>query len=256
MLEQITPIILTYNEIENIERTLNGVKWAQRVIVVDSGSDDGTLEVCQRFSNVEVHFHAFEHHVSQWRYAMSLVEDSAWVMALDADYVISEAMRSELASLQPQGINGYQVGFRYLQNGHPLRATLYPEKIVLHRVAPSHYYHDGHTQAVRVSGKLEKLETKIDHDDRKPWRRWRRSQHYYAALEAQKLRNTRWSELSFNDRIRLVPFLSPLLVLGYTLVYRGLILDGWPGVTYALARTYAETVLSLQRCKLLFNGDG
>ena len=44
-LASITPLILTYNEAANIGRCLTGLSWAQRVVVVDSGSEDSTAAI-------------------------------------------------------------------------------------------------------------------------------------------------------------------------------------------------------------------
>ena len=44
MLDHITPVILTFNEQENIQRTLNALRWAKRILVVDSFSNDQTEE--------------------------------------------------------------------------------------------------------------------------------------------------------------------------------------------------------------------
>ena len=38
----LTPIVLTYNEEPNLTRTLESLHWAEPVVVVDSGSTDGT----------------------------------------------------------------------------------------------------------------------------------------------------------------------------------------------------------------------
>lgn len=45
MLETITPLILTYNEAPNIDRTLQQLTWAQKIIVIDSYSTNETLEI-------------------------------------------------------------------------------------------------------------------------------------------------------------------------------------------------------------------
>ena len=42
MLEQITPLILTYNQENNINRTLEKLKWTSKNIVIDSYSTDKT----------------------------------------------------------------------------------------------------------------------------------------------------------------------------------------------------------------------
>ena len=44
-IDEVTPLLITYNEIENIARTLDKLGWAGRIVVVDSGSTDGTLDV-------------------------------------------------------------------------------------------------------------------------------------------------------------------------------------------------------------------
>jgi glycosyltransferase involved in cell wall biosynthesis len=45
----ITVTIITQNEKANIGRCLESVKWADEIVVVDSGSTDGTLEICERY---------------------------------------------------------------------------------------------------------------------------------------------------------------------------------------------------------------
>jgi len=42
MLDKITAVVLTYNEVPNIGRLLERVRWAAQVVVVDSQSTDGT----------------------------------------------------------------------------------------------------------------------------------------------------------------------------------------------------------------------
>ena len=54
MLDHITPVLLTYNEEQNIGRTLSRLKWAKDVVVVDSGSTDRTLTIIAAYPNVRV----------------------------------------------------------------------------------------------------------------------------------------------------------------------------------------------------------
>ena len=53
MLEQITPLILTFNEAPNIGRLLERLDWARRVVVVDSFSDDQTEAIARRCPSVD-----------------------------------------------------------------------------------------------------------------------------------------------------------------------------------------------------------
>ena len=54
MLDQITPLILTYNEAPNISRTLDSLRWASEVVVVDSFSTDETATIAASHPNVRV----------------------------------------------------------------------------------------------------------------------------------------------------------------------------------------------------------
>ena len=45
--EKLTAIITTYNEAPNVAECIDSVKWADEVIVVDSFSDDGTVEIAR-----------------------------------------------------------------------------------------------------------------------------------------------------------------------------------------------------------------
>ena len=50
----ITPLVLTHDEAANIARTMAELLWARRIVVIDSGSTDGTLSILRKFSQVEV----------------------------------------------------------------------------------------------------------------------------------------------------------------------------------------------------------
>jgi Glycosyl transferase family 2 len=90
---------LTYNEEQNIGRTLSRPTWAQDIVVVDSGSTDGTLAALARFPNVRVFNRCFDDTlVSQWRYATEETKlGTNWLLRLDADYQLSDTLTTELA---------------------------------------------------------------------------------------------------------------------------------------------------------------
>jgi hypothetical protein len=90
------------------------------------------------------------------------------------------------------------------------------------------------------------LAGRIDHDDRKPLDRWFGEQIKYTRQEAKFLLATPDVELKWADRIRRKIILAPALVFFYTLLVKGLILDGWPGWFYVFQRTLAEIILSLR----------
>ncbi|HEU5130546.1 MAG TPA: glycosyltransferase, partial [Pyrinomonadaceae bacterium] len=93
MLTDITPLILTYNEAPNIARSLSALTWANDIVVVDSFSDDDTVAIARSDSRVRVFQRAFDTHRNQWEFGLKETGISTpWVLALDADYVLSDEL--------------------------------------------------------------------------------------------------------------------------------------------------------------------
>src|SRR5262245_29630567 len=112
-LSDITPLVLTFNESANIERTLAALAWASRVVVIDSFSTDETLAICGRHPQVQVIQRAFDDHTTQWNYGLNQVR-TPWVLSLDADYVLTNDVVSEFAALVPdEDLDGYSAAFTY-----------------------------------------------------------------------------------------------------------------------------------------------
>jgi glycosyltransferase involved in cell wall biosynthesis len=246
MLDQITPLILTYNEAPNIARALAGLSWAKEIVVVDSFSDDETVAIAKSFANVRVVQRVFDNHRNQWEFGLKKTGISTpWVLALDADYVVSDELVGEIAELKPDDqIVGYRASFVYCINGRKLRSGIYPPVTVLYRRAAATYVQDGHTQRIALNGMIEDLNAPIFHDDRKSLKRWFNSQSRYTELEAQKLRAADPAQLDFADRLRRWRVIVPPVMLVYCLIVRGGILDGWAGFYYAFQRAMAEAMLS------------
>jgi glycosyltransferase involved in cell wall biosynthesis len=247
MLDLITPLILTYNEAPNIARTLDSLRWANEVVVVDSFSTDETMKIAASFSNVRVIQRTFDCHRNQWEFGLKQTGiTTEWVLALDADYIVTTDLINEVQNLNPNANTaGYRARFIYCISGKRLHSGIYPPVTVLYRAAAADYIQDGHTQRVSLDGQIEELHSPILHDDRKPLKRWFESQKRYTKLEAQKLRAARVDELSFLDRMRRWPLVVPPFALFYCLVLRAGIFDGRAGFYYAFQRTVAELMLSL-----------
>ncbi|EKV00169.1 glycosyl transferase [Leptolyngbya sp. PCC 7375] len=246
MLNQITPVILTYNEEPNIERTLKKLDWAERIIVVDSFSTDATLDILTKYPKVDVFKRKFDSHSPQWNYGLDQVETD-WILSLDSDYVLPDELIAEIAELNPEdSVDGYFARFKYCVFGKPLRGTILPPRQILSRKDRSSYINDGHTQLLQVKGESGYLKNYIHHDDRKALSRWLWAQDRYMLIEVDKLRHTPNSELSLGDRIRKWKVLAPFIILLYCLILRGGILDGWYGYYYAFQRMFAEILLSLR----------
>lgn len=245
-MNDITGVILTFNEAPNIARTLACLSWLRQVVVVDSGSTDRTVAIAEEFPNVRVVHRAFTTHAEQWQHAIAATGiTTEWVLALDADYVVTDSLRREIEALEPAaGVAGYSAAFVYCVDGRPLRGAAYPPVTVLFRRARGRYEQDGHTQRVRIDGDVRALAARVHHDDRKSLNHWLGAQARYMALESEKLGRADAS-LSLVDHLRRWIVIAPPAMFLYCYVLRGGMLDGKAGLYYALQRAASELILSL-----------
>lgn len=243
---QLTVMILTFNEESNVARTLDAIKWAGQILIVDSGSTDATLDIVARCPHARVVTRKFDSFAEQCNFGLTEVR-TAWVLSLDADYELTPAIAAEIRALAPGlEVSGYRAGFIYRMCGRPLRAALYPPRTVLYRPERARYRNEGHGHRVVIDGEVRHLRGSIYHDDRKPLTRWLASQQDYAHREADYLLSTPRAELKRTDRIRLMGWPAPILVFLYTLFWMRCILDGWSGWLYVLQRSLAEIMIAIE----------
>lgn len=254
MLDHITPVLLTFNEEENIGRTLSHLAWAKDIVIVDSGSTDGTLSVIQRVRNVRIFNHQFTTHASQWRFAVEETNISTeWILRLDADYQLTDALISELARLDPTApLSAYRIKFDYSIFSHPMLSSLYPSNTVLVRRACFSIRNDGHTERWDVAGPVGTLRGRIIHDDWKPVATWLAAQARYMRREIDAVSTGRGGVAQW---LRCRPPLMPIAVFLYCLFGKGLVFNGRAGVFYALQRLVAEAVLSLMILERKFRAE-
>jgi glycosyltransferase involved in cell wall biosynthesis len=246
VLDQITPLIITYDEAPNIRRTLDKLVWARRIVMIDSGSTDDTLRIAQGYPQIEVIRHPFTDFAGQCNFGLTHVA-SPWVLSLDADYELSDELVRELQSLAPpEAAAGYRARFVYRIFGRRLRGTLYPPRTVLYRRERATYRNEGHGHRVAIDGDVLDLRGVIYHDDRKSLVRWFASQQQYARAEAAYLLGHRADAPTRADKLRLMGWPAPICVFFYTLLGKGCLFDGWPGWYYVLQRVIAEALIALE----------
>src|SRR2546426_11768440 len=97
MTAPVSVVVMTYNEEANVAAALESVAgWAHEIFLVDSGSTDRTVEIARRYTDL-VHEHPYVDHASQWGWALaSLPFSCEWLLALDADNVVSEGLKRQI----------------------------------------------------------------------------------------------------------------------------------------------------------------
>ena len=102
-MEKISATIISLNEEARIRACLESLRdVADEIIVVDSGSTDLTPEICRQMG-CKVTMRPFDGYGAQRQYATSLTTHR-FVLALDADEVLSPALRSSLLRLKEEGM--------------------------------------------------------------------------------------------------------------------------------------------------------
>lgn len=114
-----TAIILTKNEEKNICDCITSMRgFARRVVVVDSGSTDRTVELAKQLG-ADVYFHEFEYYAKQFNWSIDNTSiDTEWIIRLDADERFPVELRQEITEcvIQHEGTD---------MNGITIEADLY-----------------------------------------------------------------------------------------------------------------------------------
>src|SRR5437016_201602 len=173
-LDAVTPLILTFNEEPNIARTLESLRWAARVHVLDSGSTDATEHIARSFPNVHWQQRPFDFHGKQWEYGVRQTGiESRYVLALDADMAVPDGFVEEMTT---QFLSGAYAGaitpFEYRYFGRRLWGSLYAPQLRLFETTRVRVTQPGHTQEFHIDGETYHFSAKVIHDDRKPFERW------------------------------------------------------------------------------------
>lgn len=244
--EHIAPVLLTFQEAPNIERTLASLRWAPDVVVVDSGSTDGTADLARQFDNVRVFVRPFDNHRAQWTFGLRETGINVpFVLALDADMQVSDALRRELEGLPDEvDFNGAMLPFDYCIWGESLGGSLLGPQLRLLRRSALRVEQVGHTQRFHTGEPIVDLAAPLIHDDRKPLEDFVRSQSRYSNVEWSRLKALDASRLS--DRVRQrAGLIGTVAICGYTALR-----IGWRKPAqrrYWLERAMFELMLAYRR---------
>ncbi len=108
----LTAIILTKNESKNILECLNSIKsLAKRIVIVDSGSEDNTVEIAKEFG-ADVYVHPFENYARQFNWGLDNTNISTkWALRIDADERFTPELCKEVEKMievhDSDDVNGF-----------------------------------------------------------------------------------------------------------------------------------------------------
>jgi glycosyltransferase involved in cell wall biosynthesis len=98
---KISATIIAYNEQKNIARAIESLRCCDEILVVDSGSTDMTAEIAQRLG-ARVIDNPWEGYAKQ-KNAAAETANHEWILSIDADESLSEALEAEIWQLKKKG---------------------------------------------------------------------------------------------------------------------------------------------------------
>jgi glycosyltransferase involved in cell wall biosynthesis len=127
---QLSAIVITRNEAGNIGECLDGLAFCDERIVVDCGSDDGTVDIA-RAKGARVETHAWSGFGPQKNFALSLAT-GAWVLSIDADERVTPELATAIkAALTDAGADGFEFPRMSSFCGRPMRHSgWYPDYVL------------------------------------------------------------------------------------------------------------------------------
>ena len=225
----LTLAVITLNEVDRLEACLRSVPFADEILVLDSGSTDGTLELA-RDLGARVVSTDWPGHVAQKNRALEMAAGD-WVLSLDADERLSE--RAAQAVQRALAAPGDRAGFgfhrcsrwqgRFIRHGR-----WYPDrKLRLVRRGQGRWGGDDPHDTLQIDGPVTWLDADILHDPYRSYADHLGTIARYTSISARSLHGrgvrARWIDLLFRPPLHFVDAL--LLRVGF--------LDGWRGVALA-----------------------
>jgi len=127
---QLSAIVITRNEAENIGDCLDSLSFCDERIIVDCGSDDATVEIA-REKCARVEFHEWRGFGPQKNYALSLATGD-WVLTLDADERVTPPLAAAIkAALADAGADAFEFPRHSSFCGRPMRHSgWYPDYVL------------------------------------------------------------------------------------------------------------------------------
>ena len=218
-------------EARRVERCLRSIsEWVDQLVILDSGSTDGTTEICKRYTD-EVHVTDWPGFGAQRNRALALCHHD-WVLNIDADEVVPDALREELLSLlgrETLDCNLVKIPWRTVLFGKRLRFGRYstPQGKLFHKAGAQFKQRSVHETLLIPDERTLTLKSGLDHYS------WRDYRHLVS-------KHTEYAVLSAGDKFAAGK--SSSLLYAYTrfftdflqqYVLRFGVLDGWRGLLMA-----------------------
>ncbi len=158
-------IIIAKNEEANIRRCLESVKWADEIIVLDSGSQDRTVEIAKEYTQF-VYLTDWQGYGVQKQRALSCATKD-WVLNIDADEAVDPILKEEIQhAMSSDQADAYRIPIRMFFYGKALRHSSSPKRhIRLFKRSGARYSNDIVHEKILIPGgsRVQSINTPLLH---------------------------------------------------------------------------------------------
>jgi len=223
---KLSVIIITYNEEDNIKSAIKSARFAQEVIVVDSGSSDLTCSIAEK-NGAKVYHQNWLGYGKQKNHAIKLTKNP-WVFVLDADERITSLLQKEIRSiLKMPMFDGYYVPRLNSFFGKYIRSCgLYPDfSVRLFNKTKARFSESPVHEKVKLKSNAGYLKNHLLHNA-------------YHSVDEFVNKQKKYAHLSIKKRSYFKAILSPIWTFVKIFIIRYGFVDGWRG--FVIAFTYAR----------------
>jgi glycosyltransferase involved in cell wall biosynthesis len=191
---KISASIIVFNEEDNIAELCETVSWADEIVIVDSGSTDGTVELAKKYTD-KIFQREFRGYKDKHEYADSLTTGE-WIFWIDADERVTPELKASIGALKSKSESDLPSGFRIARKtwyeGRWIRHSgWYPDfQMRLYRKSDSYWDGVAPHQTARVKGRVETMDGELLHYTKRDLSEHHRVTDSYATLAAEHLANT------------------------------------------------------------------
>ncbi len=217
--------IITKNSEKTIKKAINSAKFADEIVVIDSGSTDSTVNICKEFGCkvIKKEWMGFG---KQKQYAVDNCKNE-WVFVLDSDEVITKELQNEIANtLKKPKYNGYKVArLNYFFGKAIKHCGLYPDYTIrLFNKKMGKFSDDKVHEKIIINTEIGTLKNHMLH-------------FAYDSIEEFISKQNRYSSLNAKTN-KIKAILNPPWTFFRIFVLKSGFLDGWRG--YIIAKLYAQ----------------
>jgi len=248
-MHKLSAVIITYNEEACIGRTLAALDFCDEIVVVDSGSTDTTVSICQQ-CKCTILTRSFDGYGTQKQFAVSKASYD-WILAVDADEVVTDSLKQEIikALTKETDVQGYFIPISLVFLGKLLRfggEYKKPHLRLFNRQAGTFTKNTVH-EGVHIEGKTQTLKNHILHYSYKNISDYILKFNAYTSAAAKALKESGRKTSPFSIVLRF-----PLTFFKIYFV-KGCLFDGYQGFIWSLLSSLYPVV---KYAKLLEQNSG